>query len=88
MSNTINFIRTQFTDYAGTSYGYRAYDDYEQVYSNNFESKPSEDDREFFNQVCEDGGASSLVDAITENESSICIDGTFYEYEEIKDWLK
>lgn len=88
MSNIINFIRTQFTDYAGTSYGYRAYDDYEQVYSNYFESKASEDDCEFFNQVSEDGAAESLISFIFENECGVCIDDAFYDFSEIKDWLK
>ncbi len=88
MSTPITFIRTQFTDYTGTSYGYRAYDGYEQVYSNTFESKPSEDDREFFNQVSEDGAAENLISFIFDNECGLCIDNTFYDFSEIKDWLK
>jgi hypothetical protein len=88
MSNAINFIRTEFKDYAGTSYGYRAYDDYEKVYSNIFESQPSEDDKDFFNQVSEDWEAKNLISFIFENECGVFIDNTFYDFDEIKDWLK
>ena len=86
MSNQINLIRTQFTDHTGTSYGYRAYDGYEQCYSNVFESPASEDDKEFFLEVINDGGAKNLMDFSTENAVGISIDGEFYEYETIKEW--
>lgn len=88
MSNTVNFIRTEYKDYQGVSYGWRAYDDYESIYDNNNSSPMPEDDKEFFQMIEENGSASSLFDFISENEVDCYIDGTFYEYSEIKDWLK
>ena len=88
MSNQINLIRTSFTDHNGTSYGYRGYDGYEQCYSNVFESPASEDDKEFFHQVWEDGNAQNLINTCREDETGVSIDGEFYDYETIKGWME
>ena len=87
MGTSFSLVRTEFKDYNGTSYGYRAYDDYEQLYCNNWADKPNEDDKEFFLEVVDDGTAADLVSSCHDNQTGVTIDGTFYEFEEIVEWM-
>lgn len=87
MSNRVVIIPTIFTNArTGTiSYGYFAYDNYEQTYCTILESIP-DDDMEFLGMVIEyaDNIVSRLLDFVQEEERGISIGSTYYEYNEIK----
>ncbi len=87
MSNTVNFIRTKFEDYQGVDYGWRAYDDYNQVYDNNGESPMPADDKEFFETIRNNGSVAEFIDFMIEHGVGCYIDAEFYEYSVIKEWL-
>jgi hypothetical protein len=87
LSNTLHIRRTKFTDCEGVKYGYRAWDNYGNEYSDLFEAEPSPHDEEFFREVVEDGLAQELIDAVMSNETGVCIDATFYEFKTINAWM-
>lgn len=86
--NTINFIRTKYEDFNGAAYGFRAYDDYGAVYSNNDETPMPTDDKDFLEIIRQNGSAAEFIDFMIENGVGCYIDGARYDYEEIKDWIK
>lgn len=87
MSNQVNFIRTEFKDYDGTSYGFRAYDDYGTSYNNLLESPATTDDKEFLKYVLEN--EDDVISAQIEYamERGAYIDATFYDGDEFTELL-
>lgn len=82
MGNRVSFIRTEFKDYSGTSYGFRAYDDYGTSYNNLLESPATTDDKEFMAHVREN--EDDVITALIEfaMEHGAYIDATFYDGDE------
>jgi hypothetical protein len=85
--NIPSFIRTEFKDYSGTAYGWRAYDEYSSNYNNSQKTPAPEDDREFIELIQIEGGSEDLFDYMREHKMGCYIDSVNYEYEEIKDWI-
>jgi hypothetical protein len=92
MSNRVGIIRTEFKDMTTgiVSYGFRMYDDYEGVYSNLYEESIKDlSDMELLreaSELCSVKDSDMLV-AVAENEDGVEIDGTYYEWDEIKSIL-
>jgi len=90
MSNTTHIIRTKFVDLKSgeENLGVRIFDDYEQSYSNNWKSIPT-DDLELLTKCIDEGigidtNRTSVLNYVYETQSGIFIDDTCYEWEVIQ----
>lgn len=93
MSNQIYIVKTEFIDIADneSSYGFRIFDDYERLYSNNYGIEiKSMSDMELLKLVNEEfqSNDSEMLNHVRENGLGMNIDGTYYEWEEIKSFLE
>ena len=93
MSNLAVLNGTRFKDCNGETKGYRIYDDYGNAYNNTLESIPTGLDLLSLAMESEDEVTIAILDSISENEKGISIDGTFYEWYDIRelwgdDWEK
>lgn len=79
MSNRVSFIRTEFKDYSGTSYGFRVSDDYSQSYGNLLEGSASTDDAEFLQYVRENENDEISAQIEFSMENGAYIDAEFYD---------
>jgi hypothetical protein len=94
MSNTLTLIPTKFQDIRSgdVTYGYRIFDSYDDSYSNTWESIP-DDDMEFLKMVLDETVENysqvvlEMFNFLQENEKGLDIDGTFYDFEDIKEIL-
>lgn len=93
MSNTVRIITTKFVNTKdGTeSFGFRIFDDYENLYSNLYDERikdfsPLELLKEA-SDLCADKDSEMLV-SVAENESGVEIDGEYFEWDEIKSVLE
>ena len=90
MSNRVEIQRTTFVDEPNgeQTHGYRIYDEYESHYNNfmtpEFFTLPIGDVLEI---VKEDGNSSELISCIREFETGVSLDGVWYDYAEIKEFL-
>jgi hypothetical protein len=90
MSNRVSIVTTQFTNIREESepatYGFRMYDDNDQLYNNTWDSIPKTD-MEILKRVLEDDSyeVSDMLDFVRDNKTGIYIDGNWYEWNKIKD---
>ncbi len=93
MSNRICFVPTKFENLRTgiITYGFRAYEGYDQVYDNTLESVP-DDDFEFLKIVVSNRLANQhiddMLDYMVEYEKGCEIDGTWYDWNEIRHIVK
>jgi hypothetical protein len=91
MSNRVSIDATQFTDTDGTTtYGFRMYDDYAQLYNNCAESDIMEmDDKELFKYVLDrsDDVSGEMFSFCHSEQKGMYINGMWRDYEEFKDIL-
>ena len=89
MSNLIHFERAKIETKQNTTDGFHAYDNYEDSYGT-FENKCSDCDKDFFLQLknANNKEVDSMISHIIEHGSNINIDGQYYEFEEIREWLE
>ncbi len=91
MSNKITIEPTKFENVRTgvITYGYRAYDNYDQAYGNTFDSIP-DDDLDFLSQVNEnaDQNTSEMLCFVKENQCGLFIGSEWYDYEDIKETLE
>jgi hypothetical protein len=94
MGNRACLCANKFVEKDGTEFhGYRLYDDYGTTYNNCMDETAFHlDDLEFLKCVVSEGYmdemASDVFDNIIEMETGIEINNTYYEYAEIKDYIK
>lgn len=88
MSNRAQVIRTRFIDHTGETEGVRAFDDFEQTYFH-FDSVP-EDDMELLALMLNqnDDRLNGIFEHLYSIEKGVEIDGTWYDYSEIKNVLE
>lgn len=88
MSNRAAIVTTKFINVkeGNNSVGFRVYDDYMQTYDNTWEDIP-DNDMDVLKRVMgsDDNKIVDLFDSMRENKKGIEIDGTWYDWEEIKD---
>lgn len=84
MSNRATLNGTTFKDCDGETKGYRIYDDYGNAYDSNLESVPTGLDLLSLAMESEDEVTIAIIDSILENKKGISIDGTYYDWDEIK----
>jgi hypothetical protein len=88
MSNRISIDPTEFVNIRSGSktFGVRVYDDYGCAYDNTWESIP-DDDMDIIEKVleCENEVIRDMMNFVKEEEKGIDIDGTYYEWDEIKE---
>ena len=88
MSNRIELVPTLFTNVRSgeTSYGYRLYDDADNVYNNMWDSIP-DDDLDCLRKMVEEAGDREypFLSYLREYTCGMSIGGTWYEWEEIED---
>lgn len=89
MSNQVNIVPTIFVNARSgdQTYGYRAYDDQAMTYGNTLKDIPK-DDMKFLKAVIAEGVDDTLSDMLNfvrMTKKGICIDGSEYPYEKIKD---
>ena len=93
MSNRCHIVRTEFKNIfdGEVTYGFRLYDDYESMYSNLYEASIKDmSDMDLLREareLCRDKD-SDVFASLCENEDGIDIDGTYYEWDEIKSVLE
>lgn len=89
MSNRVTIEPTEFVNVrtGEVSYGFRAYDDYEQTYDNTLESIP-DNDMEFLALICKEKAFntafSEMLDFVKEGQMGLYIGGTWYEWDAIE----
>ena len=85
MNNHINLVSTIFEDVTtnNISYGYRFFDDYNAEYCDQL-SQPITDELDLLAAVFNYSNDSSILEYIEENEVGIMINGTWYDFDEIK----
>lgn len=89
MSNFISLVSCKFTDTDGAeTYGFRIYDDYSKDYDNNSGSLITDDLNllEYAVSVVTDQGRS-IIEWLKIEQCGITINGTYFEYEQIKQLL-
>lgn len=87
MSNRLTIEGTTFVRYNGTTKGYCIYDDYGQAYNNTFEEDlPVPTGLELLELVLvsDDEAVVSMIDSAISNRKGIFIDGTYYDFDELK----
>jgi hypothetical protein len=88
MSNPVNIVPTEFLNVrsGNKTFGVRVYDDHDQAYDNTWESTP-DDDLDVLEKVleCDNEAIRGIMDFVKENEKGVDIDGTYYDWDEIKD---
>jgi hypothetical protein len=67
--------------------GVRVFDDYEKDYCNTWDSIP-EEDLDILRECVKGGVGEDILSFALENEQGIEINGTFYEFEEVKGILE
>ena len=86
MGNRITIEPTKFEDVrtGAVSYGYRAYDDYDSTYCNQWESIP-DDDLEFLALVMEevDDTVKQMLFNVTTFDEGLYVGNTYYEWKQI-----
>jgi hypothetical protein len=86
MSSNTTLEATTFEPLRGAkTYGFRMYDDYSKTYDNN-SSSLIVDDMELLEYAigCGDSEVTGMIEFLSENEQGMTINGTWYDYEEIK----
>lgn len=88
MSNRVSIVPTEFVNVrsGNKTFGVRVYDDEGQSYDNTWESIP-DDDLDVIEKVLQsdDMNIRGIMDFVRENEKGVEIDGTWYDWDEIKD---
>ena len=95
MSNQIYLVKTTFTDHSGSCNGFRMYDNYDKTYNNMADMLDivlPDGNLEFLgcileNFMSDDMAIQTMIDFIKEEAKGIEINGTYYDYEEIKELL-
>ena len=93
MSNRVTLTATQFKNVKSDdepTYGYRMYDDAGQAYCNIFTKEDvQKDDLDFLKLVWENAGSDegSMFDFMRQYEKGIFINGSWYDWDEVKDIL-
>ena len=98
MSNEVTIQATQFVNMrgaekTGSTFGFRIYDDYDSVYSNLMMEGEfldiSSEDLAFLKYVVDNASdkIEYMLDSVVENEKGMEINGTWYDWNEIKDIL-
>jgi len=98
MSNRVTIVATRFTnldeehDPNGTIYGFRAFDGFDKTYCNSMtEDAARMPDLEFLREIAThhaDEILDSMFDYIRSNRTSIEINGTQHEWEEVREILQ
>jgi len=94
MSNNVTIVATRFTnldeehDPDGMTYGFRAFDGFEKTYCNSMtEDKVRLPDLELLREIAAnhaDETLESMFDYVRANRTSIEINGTQYEWQEVR----
>lgn len=87
MSSSITLTGCEFKDVGGeASFGFRIADDYEKTYDN-FGEALIKDDLELLKYAveCADEKSEAMFEFMNENEKGIEINGSWYDYEQVKD---
>jgi hypothetical protein len=91
MSNAIRIIPTKFVNVrtGSETFGYRAYDNYDQCYYNTWDAIP-DDDLEVLRMVLEDpcDALSGMLDFCEEEMSGLWIGDNYLEWDEIKNIIR
>lgn len=89
MSSKVYLKSTKFESMGETTYGFRMYDDYEKTYNNCSEAFIEDDlDLLRYAKETEDEDIDGMLYFIVENEEGIEINGTWYDFEQIKEILQ
>lgn len=88
MSNPLTIKRTAFTDFEGTDYGYRVYDNYDNKYDNNYDAPVTDDDLKLIQVVMDDH--PDFFETMSEpfGERGVYVDAEYYTHDQIKHLLK
>ena len=92
MSNRASITTTKFTNIKSgeSTLGFRAYDDYEQMYDNTWDEMP-DGDMDVLAKVLKESDCkemTGIIDFIVENKKGIEINGTWYDWEDIKETVE
>ena len=89
MSNRMEIVRTKFTDIKSgeESFGARIFDDYSCSYLNTLDTIP-DDDMVLLQDLIDYDIFTEGFDHIREEKKGLTIDGVWYDYEEIHEFLK
>lgn len=87
MGNRVSLDATKFVRNSGETYGFCAYDDYDQAYYNCAESNIMEmDDLDLLRYAIDrsDERLGEMISFVQDEEKGMYINDTWYDYEELK----
>lgn len=97
MSNRITIVATKFTNLdeetepSGTTYGFRAFDNFDMTYCNAMtEEQARQKDLDLLRDIVahfSDSAIEAMIDSMATNKTGIEINGTYYEWEEVKETI-